>query len=121
MVAAICITGIFIYFFIWSIKHKKKEVEEWSQLGREEEKEVIEGLVTHRFVQRKRFSTRYWYIEMEGSIYVEEEAKSLKFIWRKPETNDVQVPPIEKTARALLKGNRRQGIFYANHLEPLQN
>lgn len=121
MVTAVCITGIFIYFFFWSRKLKKQQYEEWRSFGKEEEREEITAVITHSFTQKKRFSPQYLYMEIEASIYIPEEKQSLKLKWFKPYTADLKIPKLVKKQEIRAKGNRRQDIFYANQLTVLES
>ena len=120
MVAAICITGIFIYFFFWSMKVKKEQDLEWLQIGKVEEAEVIEGMLTHYLKQKKRFNDRYWYLEIEGTLYLPEEHRSIHFTWKKPYTPQVNQQEFSKNQRICLYGRRSLQQFWANRIESLE-
>jgi hypothetical protein len=119
MVGAVLITGILIYFFFWSRKVRKEQKEEWELLGIEDEHEEIEGLITYVFTQKKRFSPQYWYIETQANIYDEKAKQIIKVIWKKPFTDHLLVPHLSKNQIILVKGNRRQDVFYANYIQLL--
>jgi hypothetical protein len=120
VVGAIVITGIVIYFFFRSLKVRKKQREEWEQIGIEDEREEVEGVITRVFTQKKRFSHQYWYIETEATIYAENEKQTIKVIWQKPYTDHLQVPRLSKNEWIQFSGNRRQGVFYANQIHSLK-
>jgi hypothetical protein len=117
MVAAVCITGIFIYFFLWSRKLIKNQRQEWEKFGQEEEVISITGIITHSFTQKKRLHSQHWFIEIEATLYNEKENRSYKILWRKPFTKDLDIPEVEKGQVVIAKGNHRQGIFYVNKLK----
>lgn len=119
MVAAICITAIFIYFFFWSRRMRKEQISNWRQMGVVEELEEVEGIVTHLFTQKKRFFNQYWYVEIEVNLYSEIDNEKIKVIWKKPFTDHLQIPDIHKNQRAIAIGYRRQSIFYANQIKGL--
>jgi hypothetical protein len=119
MVGAVLITGILIYFFFWSRKVRKEQKKEWELLGIEDEREEIEGLITYVFTQKKRFSPQYWYIETQANIYDEKAKQTIKVIWKKPFTDHLHVPHLSKNQMILVKGNRRQDVFYANYIQLL--
>lgn len=116
MVAAICILGIFIYFFFWSRKLKKEQFAEWRTLSLIEEREEITAVVMYSFLQKKRFSPQYWYWELEASIYIPQEKETLKLKWVKADTPDLQTPNLVKKQKVWATGYRRQGVFYANRI-----
>jgi hypothetical protein len=121
MVAAICITGIFIYFFFWSRKLIKNQRKEWEQFGQEEEAISITGMITHSFTQKKRLHSQHWFIEIEATLFIEKENRSYKILWRKPYTKELDIPQVEKGQVIAAKGNHRQGIFYVNTLKQVEN
>jgi hypothetical protein len=116
MVGAVFITGILIYFFFWSRKVRKEQKREWEVLGKEEEREEIEGLITYVFTQKRRSSPQYWYVEIEANILDEKAKQITKVIWKKPFTDHLHVPQLSKNQSIRAKGNRHQGIFYANQI-----
>jgi hypothetical protein len=117
MVAAICITGIFIYFFVWSQKVKKEQEKEWIQFGKEDEVEVLIGILTYHLIQKKKFNDRYWYVELEGTIYSEPEHRKQKIVWRKPIAPSLEIPHLEKNQKVALYGSLRSSYFYVNRIE----
>jgi hypothetical protein len=117
MVAAVCITGIFIYFFFLSGRLIRNQRQEWEQFGQEEEVISISGMITHSFTQKKRLYGQYWFVEIGATLYIEKENRSYKILWRKPFTEGLVIPKVEKGQVVIAKGNHRQGIFYVNALE----
>lgn len=116
MVALICIIGIFIYFFFWTRKVKREEIENWRKIGEVEEKEEVHGRVTHSFLQRKRYYKDYWYFHMEGKLHLESEKSALAFLWTKPAKHNFIIPHLKPNDLVTLRGNRKNQIFYCNSI-----
>lgn len=121
MITAICVLGVCIYFYFWSRRLKKEQLAEWSSLGQVEEHEAIEAIVTYFFLQKKRFSPQYMYLQLEATIYIPQEKTNLKLIWKKPLTPDLKPPKLEKKQSIHAFGYRRRDTFYANSIVPLHH
>jgi|GEM_PF-1219332 len=116
MVAAICITGIFIYFFFWSKKIKKEQELQWERFGVENEDELVTGRLTQFLVQRKRFNDRYWYLELEGAIQTNQ-GQRIKVICQKPENKSSEIPYLQKNDTILVYGRlAKPDLIYANRI-----
>lgn len=116
MVAALCIIGVFIYFFFWTRRVNKEEIEAWSSIGEEEIREEITGRVIYCSYQRKRYYKDYWYFLIEGKLALEKEKENLPFLWKKPAKDGLSAPQISKNDIITLEGQRKNQIFYAHSI-----
>lgn len=121
---------------------KKDEYEKWRAFFVIEAKQQLEGIVSHVMIQKKQFSSHYWYVELEASVYIPNEKQTLKVIWKQPLTEKEaitsthpstktptngnghssehtleELPSLTKGMRITMVGERRNNVFYAQTIE----
>ncbi|MGO4887909.1 hypothetical protein ACJ2A9_09130 [Anaerobacillus sp. MEB173] len=115
MVTAILITGVFIYFFITTMKERKKNIQQWESVGIVNEVAVITGKVSRSFQEKKRFYQSHWIWHTE--IQVNDSTSQIKVIHERPIQAESVPIQIQKGAFITCYGQYQGDYFLANRIE----